>query len=102
MVENGSLPRAARSPGLGEEHRGRDARGGAVLIYADTSLLLPIYVPEPRSGEADEILEAADSVVISDLTVAQSLDATVATFDQRMAEAARSLGLTVLPGQTLT
>jgi predicted nucleic acid-binding protein len=41
------------------------------LIYVDTSLLLPVYVPEPQSGEANRVLASASSLVISDLTVAE-------------------------------
>lgn len=41
------------------------------MIYVDTSLLIPIYVPEPRSKEADEVLGSASSIVVSDLTVAE-------------------------------
>lgn len=43
------------------------------MIYADTSLLLAVYVPEARSEEANRFLESASPVVISDLTVAELL-----------------------------
>lgn len=43
------------------------------MIYADTSLLLPIYVPEEHSDRANEVLEGAPEVLISDLTVAEFL-----------------------------
>jgi len=41
------------------------------VIYADTSLLLPAYVPEAGSEQANSILESASSIFISDLTVAE-------------------------------
>lgn len=41
------------------------------MIYVDTSLLLPVYVPEGSSERANQILESASSIVISDLTVAE-------------------------------
>jgi predicted nucleic acid-binding protein len=41
------------------------------VIYVDTSLLLAVYAPEARSNEADEILESASSIFVSDLTVAE-------------------------------
>lgn len=41
------------------------------MIYVDTSLLLPVYVPEARSEEANRILAAASSLLVSDLTVAE-------------------------------
>lgn len=41
------------------------------MIYADTSLLLPIYVPEAQSELADQILQSASSIVVSDLGVAE-------------------------------
>lgn len=41
------------------------------MIYADTSLLLPAYVPEAQSELASSILESASSISISDLTVAE-------------------------------
>jgi len=41
------------------------------VIYVDTSLLLPVYVPEGRSEEANGILEDASAIVISDLAVAE-------------------------------
>jgi uncharacterized protein len=42
-----------------------------LVIYVDTSLLLAVYAPEARSKEADEILESASSIFISDLTAAE-------------------------------
>jgi len=41
------------------------------VIYVDTSLLLPVYVPEEQSELANSVLESASSIVISDLTVAE-------------------------------
>ena len=41
------------------------------MIYVDTSLLLPVYTPEERSDEANQILETVSPIVISDLTVAE-------------------------------
>ena len=41
------------------------------MIYADTSLLLPCYVPEEQSAEAQRIIESGDPVVVSDITVAE-------------------------------
>lgn len=41
------------------------------MIYADTSLLLPCYVPEEQSEEAQRIVETADAVAVSDVTVAE-------------------------------
>lgn len=41
------------------------------MIYADTSLLLPCYVPEVHSAEAQRIIESGDLVAVSDITVAE-------------------------------
>jgi predicted nucleic acid-binding protein len=41
------------------------------MIYVDTSLLLPVYVQEERSEEANKILETVSPIVISDLTFAE-------------------------------
>ena len=41
------------------------------MIYVDTSLLLPVYVLEAGSEQANRILEAASPILISDLTVAE-------------------------------
>lgn len=41
------------------------------MIYVDTSLLLPVYVPEARSGEANSVLKTSSPIVVSDLTVAE-------------------------------
>ena len=41
------------------------------MIYVDTSLLLPAYVPEANSDLANSVLEASSPIVISDLTVAE-------------------------------
>lgn len=41
------------------------------MIYVDTSLLLPVYVPEAQSDEANRVLASAATVIISDLTVAE-------------------------------
>ena len=41
------------------------------MIYVDTSLLLPVYVPEVNSERANQILESASAIMISDLTVAE-------------------------------
>ena len=41
------------------------------MIYVDTSVLLPVYVPEAKSEQANRILESASAVLISDLTVAE-------------------------------
>jgi predicted nucleic acid-binding protein len=41
------------------------------VIYADTSLLLPCYVPEEQSDEAQRIIECGDAIVASDITVAE-------------------------------
>jgi predicted nucleic acid-binding protein len=41
------------------------------VIYADTSLLLPVYVPEVNSQLANEAIEGAEGLLISDLTVAE-------------------------------
>lgn len=43
------------------------------MIYADTSLLLPIYVPEERSEEANGLVKGETALWISDLTVAEFL-----------------------------
>ena len=43
------------------------------MIYADTSLLLPIYVPEENSDKANGAVEGAEELLISDLTVAELL-----------------------------
>lgn len=41
------------------------------MIYVDTSLLLPVYVPEARSEEANSVLRTSSPVFVSDLTVAE-------------------------------
>ena len=41
------------------------------MTYVDTSLLLPVYVPESQSELANSVLESASSILISDLTVAE-------------------------------
>lgn len=41
------------------------------MIYVDTSLLLPVYVPEAQSEQANSVLESSSPIVISDLTVAE-------------------------------
>jgi len=43
------------------------------VIYADTSLLLPIYVPEANSDQANSAVEGAQELLVSDLTVAEFL-----------------------------
>jgi predicted nucleic acid-binding protein len=43
------------------------------LIYADTSLLLPLYVPEVNSDKASSAVRGAEELLISDLTVAEFL-----------------------------
>jgi hypothetical protein len=43
------------------------------VIYADTSLLLPVYVPEANSHLANEAVAGAEGLLISDLTVAEFL-----------------------------
>lgn len=43
------------------------------MIYADTSLLLPIYVPEVNSELANDTVQGATELLISDLTVAEFL-----------------------------
>jgi predicted nucleic acid-binding protein len=43
------------------------------LIYADTSLLLPVYVPEEQSAQANSAVEGSTALLISDLTVAEFL-----------------------------
>jgi predicted nucleic acid-binding protein len=43
------------------------------VIYLDTSLLLPVYVPEAQSQTANEILESDGALYVSDVTVAEFL-----------------------------
>jgi predicted nucleic acid-binding protein len=43
------------------------------VIYADTSLLLPIYVPEVNSERANSAVKGARELLVSDLTVAEFL-----------------------------
>jgi uncharacterized protein len=43
------------------------------VIYADTSLLLPIYVPEANSELANRAVQGETELLISDLTVAEFL-----------------------------
>ena len=43
------------------------------MIYADTSLLLPVYVPEVNSDKANSAVQGAEELLISDLTVAEFL-----------------------------
>jgi predicted nucleic acid-binding protein len=43
------------------------------LIYVDTSLLLPIYVPEVNSELANSVVKGAEDLLVSDLTVAEFL-----------------------------
>jgi uncharacterized protein len=73
------------------------------VIYADTSLLLPVYVPEVNSQLANAAIEGAEGLLISDLTVAEFMvglarkvklgelssdraQEVQATFEQHMAE----------------
>lgn len=41
------------------------------MIYADTSLLLPCYTPEGQSAQAQRVLEGADVIAVSDVTIAE-------------------------------
>jgi predicted nucleic acid-binding protein len=43
------------------------------VIYADTSLLLPVYVPEVNSDKANSVVDGVQELLISDLTVAEFL-----------------------------
>lgn len=43
------------------------------MIYADTSLLLPVYVPEVNSDKANNAVQGAEELLVSDLTVAEFL-----------------------------
>lgn len=43
------------------------------MIYADTSLLLPVYVPESNSELANRVVQGSEELLISDLTVAEFL-----------------------------
>jgi predicted nucleic acid-binding protein len=43
------------------------------LIYVDTSLLLPVYVPEVNSELANSVVKGAEDLLVSDLTVAEFL-----------------------------
>ncbi len=43
------------------------------MIYADTSLLLPIYIPEGNSELANSAVQGETELLISDLTVAEFL-----------------------------
>jgi uncharacterized protein len=43
------------------------------VIYADTSLLLPVYVPEANSELANSAVQGETELLISDLTVAEFL-----------------------------
>ncbi len=43
------------------------------MIYADTSLLLPVYVPEANSELANSVVQGAEELLVSDLTVAEFL-----------------------------
>lgn len=87
------------------------------MIYFDTSVLAAYYTSEERSAEAAAIVAEASFPVVSDLAaaelnvamvrketlhlvIASEVEATLATIDDRLHEAARSIGLSVLP-QTL-
>lgn len=52
------------------------------MIYADTSLLLPIYVPEVNSDKANSAVEGGEEL-------------------SRLSEAAHKFGVKVLPGPSL-
>jgi predicted nucleic acid-binding protein len=41
------------------------------VIYVDTSLLLPVYVLEAQSEQANNVLESSSPIIVSDLTVAE-------------------------------
>lgn len=43
------------------------------MIYADTSLLFPVYVPEVNSDKANGVVDGAQELLVSDLTVAEFL-----------------------------
>jgi predicted nucleic acid-binding protein len=43
------------------------------VIYADTSLLLPVYVPEVNSDKANSVVDGVLELLVSDLTVAEFL-----------------------------
>ena len=43
------------------------------MIYADTSLLLPVYVPEVNSDKANSAVDGVQELLVSDLTVAELL-----------------------------
>lgn len=43
------------------------------MIYADTSLLLPVYVPEVNSDKANSAVDGVQELLVSDLTVAEFL-----------------------------
>jgi predicted nucleic acid-binding protein len=43
------------------------------LIYVDSSLLLPVYVPEVNSELANSVVKGAEDLLVSDLTVAEFL-----------------------------
>jgi len=43
------------------------------LIYVDTSLLLPVYVPEVNSELANSVVKGAEDLLVRDLTVAEFL-----------------------------
>ncbi|MDX1998517.1 MAG: type II toxin-antitoxin system VapC family toxin [Thermoanaerobaculia bacterium] len=42
-------------------------------MYFDTSVLLPVYFPEPRSEEAERLLRESGSPMVSDLAFAEFL-----------------------------
>ena len=72
------------------------------MIYADTSLLLPIYVPEERSEEANGLVKGETALWISDLTVAEFLvglarKVKLGSLPLVRAEQIRRLGFSVLP-----
>jgi predicted nucleic acid-binding protein len=44
-------------------------------VYCDTSALLKLYLPEPGSGEFNQLVESRDDVVVSDLVVTEAVSA---------------------------
>ena len=44
-------------------------------IYCDTSALLKLYFPEPRSADLTRVVEGRDDLLVSDLAVTEIVSA---------------------------
>lgn len=82
------------------------ARSGQAQQLAEHLALIGIQVPSAHANESLELaqLRAATGLKMPDccaLMLAERLDATLATFDERLAQTARDLGVAVVGAATL-